>query len=95
MYEKSKFAPLIVCLFLLMGLGISAQQGSSEEGRRRGTAFDNPATNLQILEVEKPEDLRPIMRAFNAGLGVECEFCHEPPDFAKDTEQKRAGPPHD
>jgi len=28
------------------------------------------------------------MRAFNAGLGVECEFCHEPPDFAKDTEQK-------
>lgn len=88
MYEKSKFAPLIVCLFLLMGLGISAQQGSSEEGRRRGTAFDHPPTNLQILQVEKAADLRPIMRAFNAGLGVECEFCHEPPDFAKDTEQK-------
>ena len=28
------------------------------------------------------------MRAFNAGLGVDCEFCHERPDFAKDTEQK-------
>lgn len=93
-HQKSKSALLVVGFFLLIGLGISrggnqeAQQSTSEEGRRRGTAFDNPATNLQILEVEKPEDLRPIMRAFNAGLGVECEFCHEPPDFAKDTEQK-------
>ena len=92
--QKSKFAPPVVGFVLLIGLGIScggnqeAQQSTSEEGRRRGTAFDNPATNLQILEVEKPEDLRPIMRAFNAGLGVECEFCHEPPDSAKDTEQK-------
>ncbi len=92
--QKSKSAPPVVGVILLIGLGIScggnqeAQQSTSEEGRRRGTAFDNPATNLQILEVEKPEDLRPIMRAFNAGLGVECRFCHEPPDFAKDTEQK-------
>ena len=89
MYKKSKFAPLIVFFFLLMGLGISAQQGASEEGRRRGTAFDHPPTNLQILQVEKAADLRPIMSAFNAGLGVECSFCHEPPDFAKDTEGKR------
>jgi len=87
-YKKSKFASLIICFFLLMGLGIWAQQGTSEEGRPRGTAFDNPATNLQILEVEKPEDLRPMMQAFNAGLGVECGFCHEPPDYAKDTEHK-------
>ncbi len=63
--KKSEFIPLIVCFFLLIGLSIScggnqeAQQGTSEEGRRRGTAFDNPATNLQILEVEKPEDMRP------------------------------------
>ena len=102
MYKKSKFAPLIVCFFLLIGLGIScggnqeaqqaenqgAQQGAREEGRRRGAAFNHPLTNLQILQVEKAEDLRPIMRAFNAGLGVECGFCHEPPDFAKDTEHK-------
>ena len=80
MNKKSKFLPLIVCFFLLIGLGIScggnqeAQQGTSEEGRRQGTAFDNPATNLQILEVEKPEDLRPIMRAFNVGLGCTVSF---------------------
>jgi len=100
--KKSKFAALIVCFFLLIGLGISCggnqeaqqaenqgdQQGTSEEDRRQGTAFDNPATNLQILEVEKPEDLRPIMRSFNRGLGVHCEFCHEEEDFAKDTEHK-------
>ncbi len=92
--QKSKFAPPVVGFFLLIGLGISyggnqeVQESTSEEGRRRGTAFDNPATNLQILEVEKVEDLRPIMRAFNAGLGVDCDFCHERPDFAKDTEQK-------
>ena len=94
MNKKSKVGPLMVCFFLLIGLGIScggnqeAQQSTSEEDRRRGTAFDNPATNLQILEVEKPEDLRPIMRAFNRGLGVDCEFCHEEEDFAKDTAHK-------
>ena len=88
MYKISKFVLPMIGLVLLMGLGISAQQGSSEEGRRRGTAFDKPATNLQILQVEKPEDLRPIMRAFNRGLGVHCEFCHEEGDFAKDTEHK-------
>ena len=99
---RNQFLPLIVCFFLLIGLGIScggnqeaqqaenqgAQQEASEEGRRRGTAVDNPPTNLQILQVEKPEDLRPIRRALNPGVGVHCEFCHEEGDFAKDTEHK-------
>ena len=111
MYKISKFAPLIVCLFLLMGLMISyggnqevpqaenqevelaenqeSEQGAGGgEGRPRGTAFNNPPTNLQILKVEKATDLRPIMRSFNAGLGEECGFCHEWPDYAKDTEHK-------
>ncbi len=91
MYKKSTFAPLIVCFFLLMGLVILAQQGTSEEDRRRGTAFDNPATNLQILEVEKPEDLRPIMRAFNRGLGVGCEFCTRK-GISRKTQNKKSGP---
>ena len=117
MYKVSKFASLIVCIFLLMGLMVSCggsqeapqtgdqevelaeneveqaenqetEQGAEEEGRRRLSAFDNPPTNLQILQVEEAGDLRPIMRGFNRGLGVRCVFCHEEGDFAKDTEHK-------
>ena len=52
---------------------------------RRGGPFSKPATNLKVLKVEKPEDLRPIMRTFDQSLGVECAFCHDTQDFAKDT----------
>jgi hypothetical protein len=47
--------------------------------------FAQPAKNLKVLKVEKPEDLRPIMRNFNQSLGVDCGFCHDSQDFAKDS----------
>ena len=61
------------------------QSGEDEEGRPPRNAFMFPPTNLQVLQVEEAEDLRPIMRSFNAGLGVGCQHCHEEGNFAADT----------
>lgn len=55
---------------------------------QRGDAFSEPATNLKVLEVEKPEDLRPIMQNFDRSLGVTCGFCHNRQDWAEDTPHK-------
>ncbi len=74
-----------VFLVLLMATGLFAPWTLSQ---RRGTAFDKPPTNLKILEVDDPEDLRPIMRSFSASLGVNCRFCHDPQDWAKDLPHK-------
>lgn len=64
-------------------VGLSVSRGAAQQPG--GGAFSKPPTNLKILKVEKAEDLRPIMRSYNAALGVECDFCHVRPDFAKDT----------
>ncbi|MCZ6877582.1 MAG: c-type cytochrome, partial [Acidobacteria bacterium] len=64
------------------------QRGEDEEGHPPRNAFMFPPTNLQVLQVEEAEDLRPIMRAFTAGLGVGCQHCHEEGNFAVDTELK-------
>ena len=61
------------------------QRGEDEEGHPPRNAFMFPPTNLQVLQVEEAEDLRPIMRAFTAGLGVGCQHCHEEDNFAADT----------
>ncbi|MEE8349358.1 MAG: c-type cytochrome [Acidobacteriota bacterium] len=58
--------------------------------QRRGSAFDKPATNLKVLEVDDPQDLRPIMQNFDRSLGVDCGFCHNRQDFAEDTPHKEA-----
>lgn len=55
---------------------------------QRGDAFSKPATNLKVLEVEKPEDLRPIMQNFARSLGVNCRFCHNTRDWAEDIPHK-------
>ena len=60
---------------------------SQESGGRRDR-FSSPATNLKVLKVDKPEDLRPIMQNFNRSLNVNCRFCHDTQDFAKDVPHK-------
>ena len=55
---------------------------------QRGDAFAEPATNLKLIEVEKPEDLRPIMQNFARSLGVTCGFCHNREDWAEDIPHK-------
>lgn len=46
--------------------------------------------DLQVLpkNITKPE-LKAIMKAQSKALGVECEFCHRPPNMAEDTKHKQ------
>jgi len=37
--------------------------------------------NLKLLT---PENLMPAMRSYTVALGVKCDFCHVPGDFASD-----------
>jgi hypothetical protein len=47
--------------------------------------------NLQVLPKSTSKDeMRAIMKAQNKALGVECDFCHEPPDMASDNNKKKA-----
>ncbi|RMF72827.1 MAG: c-type cytochrome, partial [Planctomycetota bacterium] len=44
-----------------------------------------PPKNLQVFPADiEPQQLFAAMRRISAGLGVQCNFCHTPPDFASD-----------
>lgn len=47
-------------------------------------------SNLQVLPKDIPrEQLMGTMRAFNQALGVKCDFCHVPREFAKDDKEEK------
>ncbi|HEX4386884.1 MAG TPA: c-type cytochrome [Myxococcales bacterium] len=59
-----------------------------------GMQVPDKFTNLKILPKDiTKDDLVHTMRAFNAGLGVRCDFCHvlsqEKKDFAADTKPEK------
>ena len=57
-----------------------------------GTAFADaaPLKNLQVLpKTTTKEQIKTIMKAQAKALGVECDFCHDVPDMAADTEHKK------
>ena len=71
------------------GPGSNLEGGLVRGGRSgRRDRFSSPATNLQVLKVDNPEDLRPIMQNFTRSLNVNCRFCHDTQDFAKDVPHK-------
>jgi len=75
---------LLFTLLLLIPLSVVAQD---KGGKGKGPSpFDAPK-NLKILP---PDNLRQTMMAFNAGLGVMCNFCHVQGDFASDEKPEKA-----
>lgn len=56
-------------------------QGPAGQGQRPGPK------NLQVLKGLDGQQVFRTMQGFNAGLGVECNFCHHPP-FDADTPRK-------
>ncbi len=77
--RKSRTARILVATALLCaGLGLAHAEGVFK--------------NLQILpkDTDKPT-LKGIMKKQARALGVECDFCHDPPDMAKDTGKKKIG----
>jgi hypothetical protein len=48
-----------------------------------------PPTNLKVLKTTSGVEVRQIMRAFTAGLGVQCNYCHVQGNFASDDNPKK------
>jgi hypothetical protein len=68
-----------ILLTVLLALPLLAQD-QPKAGQR-------PAPkNLQLL---KPEDIRPMMRAFTVALGGKCDMCHVQGDFASDENEHK------
>lgn len=75
--------------FLAFGLLIAclcARAQDSKPSEQRQNA--NPV-NLKVLKVNTADDVNQIMRAFTAGLGVECSYCHAPNSYASDDNPKK------
>jgi hypothetical protein len=68
--------PLAVCLTLFSALAQDAQK----------KAAPGPPKNLKLLQ---PSDIRPMMGAFRAALGVQCTYCHVSGAFDSDENPKK------
>jgi Photosynthetic reaction centre cytochrome C subunit len=56
---------------------IAAAQAPAGGGQRAGGAPPAPPKNLQVLPKDTPApQVVALMRTFNAGLGVQCSYCH-------------------
>lgn len=63
----------IFCLMAVFAVAAPAPQGRAPK-------------NLKVL---KPEDIRPVMGAMKANLGVACNYCHIQGDNASDDNPKK------
>jgi hypothetical protein len=76
---------------LFTAVAVAQQQPPPPGG---GMQVPDKFTNLKILPKDiSKDDLVHTMRAFSAGLGVRCDFCHvlsqEKKDFAADTKPEK------
>ena len=47
------------------------------------------ATNLKVLpKTMSKQEVKKVMKEVAKSLGLQCDFCHDTEDFAKDTEHK-------
>lgn len=74
---KRLFGPASLGLVItaLSGLWSAAQNGQPGAGRKEDTAKPK-YKNLRLLKDVPAERIIPIMREYNASLGVKCAFCH-------------------
>jgi len=71
---------------LLIALSVLSLCAFAQEGKRPNP-FAEPK-NLKILKISGPQ-LQETMRSFNTALGVQCNHCHVPGDFASDANPKK------
>src|SRR5690349_3543450 len=68
----------------------SAQERRGGPGGPGGRGFGPPRLkNIQVLKGVPADRIIPIMREYNASLGVRCDFCHVGRDFDKDTKPEK------
>jgi len=70
---------LLVAILLLSGAFFFARQVISQN-----TGFKN----LKVLKPADKAELLRIMAAYNKELGVKCEYCHDPKDWAREANDK-------
>jgi Photosynthetic reaction centre cytochrome C subunit len=70
-------------------LAVAALIGASVAVFAPRLALADDAKNLKVLPHDMSKaDIKKLMKAQAAALGVECEHCHNTDDFAEDTKNK-------
>jgi len=64
------------------GTGMPAGQGGEKKA-------DEQFKNIQVLKGVPADQIFPTMQFIAVSLGVECEYCHTPPDFDKDDKKPK------
>ncbi len=77
-----RFFPVLLMAVPLLLMAAAPQQDQPAPKKGGG----GPPKNLKVL---KPDEVQPIMRAMRASLGVQCTYCHMPPDMASDDNPKK------
>ena len=72
----------------LLALGLLLLLPLAAQDKEKGKQMPEP-TNLKVLKVTSGSEIRPIMMAFNAALGVKCFYCHVQGNFASDENPKK------
>jgi hypothetical protein len=75
-------------LLLALTLLLSISAFSQEKGGKKFGPPPDPK-NLKVLTGMSGAQVIQVMRAFNAGLGVECVYCHVQGDFVSDDNPKK------
>ena len=73
---------LLIALTLLLCISALGQQGG-----KKGPPPE--PKNLKVLTGMNGAQVIQVMRAFDAGLGTQCTFCHVEGDFANDDNPKK------
>jgi hypothetical protein len=77
----------LLAISLLAVLPLCVAQDKQDKGDK-GKGGGQPP-NLKVLKIQNRSEIRPIMAAFSAGLGVQCNFCHVQGNFPSDDNPKK------
>lgn len=97
MSRKRMLSLVIVVTFAVCGVvrvlrAQSAPQphaGPSAKPQSGEKKAEEQFKNIQVLKGVPADQIFPTMQFISASLGVECEFCHTPPDFEKDDKKAK------
>jgi tetratricopeptide (TPR) repeat protein len=78
----------VLVVVLLLGTVLFATSFATAQAPAR--AAEPPMTNLQVWPKDAPRaQVIQTMNAFNDSLGVECNYCHVPGNFASDDKREK------